>query len=211
MTPIDVLARMRCTAALLACSPALSARLVHDDVVIVEVMRPPFPVREHAVLPPCWFRGLVADGVRGDLVAGSITQERMERLVACRIDLGTRDGATLLPGEVVRIDTGTTWLHLHAAPEPVDLVEPVVRDLSAELEGQDDGSALVLHPASDLDVTVLALTTSPDDVASDAAAELLHTVAMRLAIARLERELATVADHPARPFSSPRPDTHKEH
>lgn len=211
MTTIDALARMRCTAALLASSPALSARLVHEDVIIVEVMRPPFPVREHAVLPPCWFRGLVAEGMNDDLARGTVTRERIERLVACRIDLGTRDGATLLPGEVVRIDAGATWLHLHAVAEGAEVVVPLAHEMAAEMGDDADETPLELHGADDLRVTVLAQAGPKDVGAADAAAELLRTVAMRVAIDRLERELATVADHPARPASSPRPHTNKDH
>jgi hypothetical protein len=204
VTVNDALARMRCTAALLGCSTDLSARLVHDDVIIVEVMRPPFPVREHAVLPPCWFRCLVADGLR-EPAAGTVTRERIDRLVACRIDLGFRNGATLRPGEVVRVDAGGSWMHLHAVAAPVVDVEPVVSEAVDELWSGADDIPLELHAAHDLDVTVLGQATDATPAASDAAADLLRTIAMRVAIRRLERDLACIAEHPARRVSSPRP------
>jgi hypothetical protein len=210
VTTLDALGRMRCAAALLACTPDLSARLVYDDVIIVEVMRPPFPMREHAVLPPCWFRGLVADGVQ-DPAAGTATQERMERLVACRIDLGIRNGAAVLPGEVVRLDAGETWRHLLAVAAPIDEVEPVAHELAAELGDVADDIALELHALDDVRVTVLAQVTARSEAASDAGSDRLRTVAMRVAIARLERELACTADHPARRTTSSHPDnTHKD-
>lgn len=205
MTTRDTFARMRCTAALLACAPALSARLVHDDVIIVEVMRPPFPRREHAVLPPCWFRGLVAEVIQGDLPAGSVTHERMARLALCRTDLVIRDGAALLPGEVVRLHAGRSWMHLHAVAAPLADVEPLARQVAEEQGVAGDELPLELHAAHDLDATVLGQASAATSVASEAAADLLRTVAMRLAIQRLERELAAAADHPARRTPSPHP------
>lgn len=196
---------MRCTAALLACTPALSARLVHEDVIIVEIMRPPFPQREHAVLPPCWFRGLVAEAIEGDAAVGSPMHDRMTRLALCRTDLGTRDGAVLLPAEVVRIEGGTSWMHLHAVAAPVADVDRIARAAAEELgEGVDD-LPLELHAAHDLRATVLAQAAPRSAAASDAAADLLRTIAVRVAIERLERELTCRADHPAHRTTAPRP------
>lgn len=209
VTALDALARMRCTAALLASTPDLSARLVYDDVIIVEVMRPPFPAREHAVLPPCWFRGLVAEGVE-DPGADTPTSERIERLVSCRIDLGVRDGTSVLPGEVVRLDAGRTWRHLLAVAAPLDEVRPVACEVADELGADADGLPLELHGVCDVRASVLAQVTDRVNAASDVAADLLRTVAMRVAIARLERDLTSVADHPARRTPSPHPRTDKD-
>lgn len=207
----DAFARMRCTAALLSRTPALSARLVHDDVIIVEVMRPPFPPREHAVLPPCWFRGLLAEVVGGGVEAGSATHERMLRLALCRTDLGTRDGAVLLPAEVVRIDVGRSWQHLHAIAAPIADVEPVARaTVTAAADAGGPSDPLELHAVDDLGVTVLGHVSARTPAASEAAADLLRTVAIRVAIQRLERDLASRADHPTRHTTSPRPRTTDE-
>lgn len=205
----DTFARMRCTAALLSRTPALSARLVHDDVIIVEVMRPPFPPREHAVLPPCWFRGLLAEVVGGGAEAGSATHERMVRLALCRTDLGTRGGAVLLPAEVVRTDDGRSWQHLHAVAAPLADVEPVVRATVAADPG-GPSAPLELHAVDDLGVTVLGHASARTPAASEAAADLLRTVAIRVAIQRLERDLASRADHPTRHTTSPRTRTTDE-
>lgn len=200
---MDTFARMRCTAALLSCTPAISARLVHEDVIIVEVMRPPFPTREHAVLPPCWFRGLVAEAIAADAAAGSPTHDRMTRLALCRTDLGTRDGAVLLPAEVVRVEAGTSWMHLHAVSAPVADVDRIARTAAEELGEDPDDLPLELHAARDLRATVLAQASPRTAAASDAAADLLRTIAVRVAIERLERELACRADHPARRSRAP--------
>jgi hypothetical protein len=194
---IDALDRMRCTAALLSCTPTISARLVYDDVIVLEAMRPPHPVRDHAVVPPCWFRALVADGMANGLPAGSVERVRFERLLACGIDLGVRDGTTLLSANVLRVDAGPSWLHLHAVAAPCEVVEPIAVAVAEELGDGDEDPPLELHAAHDLDVTVLAQASAKEGVASEAAADLLRTISMRLAVERLERHLASIAAHPS--------------
>lgn len=195
----DALARLRCTAALLACTPHLSARLRWHDQTVLEILRPPHPERDHAVLPPCWFRAFLADALANGVPDELVQRERMERLLACSVDLGTRDAATVLPGDVVRFPVGGTWMHLLAVSSPADEVRPIVRAGAEQgTEDTDDPfEVLGLHAAADLDVTVLSLGTHPRLEDSGDAAEVLRDVAMRVAVGRLERQLAAVADHPA--------------
>jgi len=196
----DALARLRSTAALLACTPTLSARLRWHDRTVLEVLRPPHPERDHAVLPPCWFRSFLADVLRNGVPAELAERERIERILACAIDLGVRDGTVVLPGDVVRFEVGGTWMHLLAVTSPVDEVRPHARaGATGEVEDPTDPFAVLgLHAAHDLDVTVLSLGTLPRLEDSGEAAAVLRDVAMRVAVDRLERELAAVADHPAR-------------
>jgi len=196
----DALARLRCTAALLACTPTLSARLRWHHRTVLEVLRPPHPERDHAVLPPCWFRSFLADVLREGVPAELVERERIERILACAVDLGTRDGTVVLPGDVVRFEVGGAWMHLLAVSSPVDDVRPFARDgATGGAEAPDDPFAVLgLHAAHDLEVTVLSLGTHQRLEDSGEAAEVLRDVAMRVAIGRLERELAASADHPSR-------------
>lgn len=196
----DALARLRCTAALLACTPTLSARLRWHDRTVLEVMRPPHPERDHAVLPPCWFRAFLADVLRHGVPAELVERDRIERILACAVDLGVRDGTTVMAGDVVRLEVGGTWMHLIAVSSALEDVRPVVgTGVDVGLGVVDDPMrSLGLHAAHDLAVTVLSLGTHQRLVDSGAAAEVLRDVAVRVAVERLERELAAVADHPAR-------------
>lgn len=193
MTDIDPTTRMRCTAALLSCTPTVSARLVHDDRVVLEVLRPPHPVRDHAVVPPCWFRAMVANG----LPAGTVERTRFERLTTCRIELGVRGSTALLPGNVLRVDAGPSWMHLHAVPSGMESVQPVAASASDQ-DFPELAPLLELHAVPDLDVTIVGLASMRSGTASEIAADALRTVSMRIAIDRLERELHAMADHPAR-------------
>jgi hypothetical protein len=192
----DALARLRCTAALLACTPALSARLRWADRTVLEIVRPPHPERDHVVLPPCWFRAFLADALRHGVPDELVQRERMERLLACAVDLGTRDGAAVLPGDVVRVPVGHTWMHLLAVSSPVEEVRPIVR--SAREPVAEGLPAPGLHAATDLDATVLSLGSADDGPASERAAEALRHLAMLVAIHRLERGSDAASDHPAR-------------
>jgi len=196
----DALARLRCTAALLACTPTLSARLRWRDRTVLEVLRPPHPERDHAVLPPCWFRSFLAGALRDGVPTELVEQERIDRILACAVDLGVRDGTEVLPGDVVRFAIGGTWMHLLAVSSPVEDVRPHARAgaTGGEEDPLDPFAVLGLHAARDLDVTVLSLGTHPRLEDSGEAAEVLRDVAMRVAVARLERSLASAADHPAR-------------
>lgn len=195
----DALARLRCTAALLACTPTLSARLRWDDRVVLEILRPPHPERDHAVLPPCWFRAFLADAMRNGMPGELLERERIERILACAVDLGTRQGAEVLPGDVARFPVGGTWMHLLAVSSPVEDVRPIVRAAAERGAGDPDDpmQVLGLHVAADLEVTVLSLGTHQRIEDSGDAAEVLRAVAMQVAIQRFERQLAAVADHPA--------------
>jgi hypothetical protein len=197
VTEIDAIAHMRCAAALLSCTSTISARLVRDDVVVLEAMPPPHPVRDHAVVPPCWFRALVADRLASGLPTGSADRLRFERLLACRIELGVRGGTILLPGNVLRVDAGSSWMHLHAIAAPAEAVKAVAVALREE-DGASDDSSLELHVAHDLDVTIVGQASARSDDAAERSADLLRTVSMRVAVDRLERELQAIADHPAR-------------
>lgn len=192
MTDIDATARMRCTAALLSCTSTVSARLVHDDHVALEVMRPPHPSGDHAVVPPCWFRAMLANGSP----TGPVERSRFERLTACRIELGVRAGTTLLPGNVLRVDAGSSWMHLHAVPSGIETVAPIVAAASDQ-DLTDTAPLLELHAVHDLDVTIVGLASARSDAASEIAADDLRTVSMRVTIDRLERGLHAIADHPA--------------
>jgi len=195
----DALARLRGTAALLACAPHLSARLRWRDRTVLEILRPPHLERDHAVVPPCWFRAFLADALANGVPDELVHRERMEWILACAVDLGVRDGAAVLPGDVVRFPVGGTWMHLLAVSSPVEDVRPIVHAAAEAGAGDPDDplQVLGLHVARDLDVTVLSLGTHQRIVDSGDAAEVLRDVAMRVAISRLERQLAAVADHPA--------------
>lgn len=187
----DALARLRCTAALLTCTPTLSARLRWQDRTVLEVMRPPHPERDHAVLPPCWFRSFLGDAMRNGVPSELVEADRIERVLACAVDLGVRDGAEVLPGDVVRFPVGGTWMHLLAVSSPVDDVRPLARAGATGASGDplDPFAVLGLHAAHDLEVTVLSLGTHQRIEDSGEAAEVLRDVAMRVAIERLERQL----------------------
>ena len=156
------------------------------------------------MLPPCWFRGLLAEVIGGGVEPGSATHERMVRLALCRTDLGTRDGAVLLPGEVVRIEDGITLTHLHAVAAPLADVEAIARAVGDTEPDDGLASPLEVLPVEDLGVTVLRQASPHTPAASDAAADRLRTVAIRVAIERLERELAARVEHPARRATAPR-------
>lgn len=196
---VDALARLRCTAALLACTPTLSARLRWQGRTVLEVLRPPHPERDHAVLPPCWFRSFLGDALRNGVPAELVERERIERILACDVELGVRDGTDVLPGDVVRFEVGGTWMHLLAVSSPADEVRPLAQAGATGDPGDplDPFAVLGLHAAHDLDVTVLSLGTLQRIEESGEAADVLRDVAMRVAVARLERQLAAVADHPA--------------
>jgi hypothetical protein len=194
----DALARLRCTAALLACTPTLSARLRWHERTVLEVLRPPHPVRDHAVLPPCWFRSFLSDAMRNGVPHELVEQQRFERILACAIDLGTRDGTVVLPGDVVRLEVGDAWMHLLAVSAGVDDVRPVVVDAAAALGDDGPGAAIGLHAARDLEVTVLSLGTHQQLEDSGEAAQALRDLAMAVAIERLGQVLDAAADHPAR-------------
>jgi hypothetical protein len=194
----DALDRFRCTAALLSYTPTISARLVNDDRVLLEVMRPPHPVRDHAVIPTCWFRAMVADVTRNGPPVGERGREPFERLLGCRVELGVRHGTTLLPANVLRVEAGGSWMHLLALASPLDAVRTAA--VTVAQEGQPDehaGTGLDLHIDPDLETTVVGLASELTAERSGEAAELLRTIGMRLAIDRLEIELASVAAHPA--------------
>lgn len=200
VTTTDALERLRCTSALLSCTPTISARLLQGDRVVVEVMRQPHPIRDHAVLPTCWFRAFLAEAVRNGPPAEGPDRYRFERLLASRIELGVRDGTVLLPANVLRVEA-SSWLHLLAVGAPAELVRPIAVAAADEAGvpatlGAGD-FPLELHADRDLDVTVLALGSTRIDSESEVAAEVLRSVAMRVAIERLERDLAAIADHPA--------------
>lgn len=167
---------------------------------MLEVLRPPHAERAHPVLPPCWFRSFLADALRNGVPAELVERQRMDRILGCAVDLGTRDGTVVLPGDVVRFEVGATWMHLLAVSSPVEGVRPFARPgaTGADEGASDPVSELGLHAAHDLDVTVLSLGTHQRVADSGEAAEVLHDVAMRVAIDRLERELGASADHPAR-------------
>lgn len=199
MPEADALARLRCTAALLACTPLLSARLRWHDRTVLEILRPPHAERNHAVLPPCWFRAFLADALRHGVPEELVERERIQRLLGCAVDLGTRDGASILPGDVVRFPVGGTWMHLIAVSAPAEVVRPIVRAAAepGTADHDDPLQVLGLHAAEDLRVTVLSLGTHQRLEDSGDAAEVLRDVAMRVAISRFEQQLAAVADHPA--------------
>lgn len=188
---------LRCTAALLGCTGTVSARFVHDERVVLEVRRPPLPSREHAVLPPCWFRALVADAVEHGEPDDPEDRRRLGRLAACRIELGVRDGTSVLPGGVVRLHCGPAWLHLLAVAAPIEQVRLVAYAAVDEAEDVGPDAPFELHAADDLGVTVVALASPRAIAASEAAAEVLRTIGVRVAVDRLERELPPVAPHPA--------------
>lgn len=198
MSDPDAFARLRCTAALLACTPSLSARLRWHDRTVLEIVRPPHPERGHVVLPPCWFRAFVSDALHHGVPEELVERERIERLLGCTVDLGTRAGASVLPGDVVRFPVGGTWMHLIAVSSPAEVVRPVVRAVAESGADPDDPlQVLGIHVATDLGVTVLSLGTHQRLEDSGEAAEVLRDVAMRVAISRFEQQLAAVADHPA--------------
>lgn len=195
----DTTARVRCTAALLSTTPTISARLVHHDLIVLEVMRPPHPVRDHTVVPPCWFRAFVADGLAHGPPTDTLARSRFERLAACRIELGVRGGTVLLPGNVLRVDTGDAWMHLHAVPSPLGIVEPVVAaGIGGEGSSRNGEAPIELQAAADLGVTVVRRASDRSDVASARVTELLQTISMRVAVDRLERQLRAMSEHPAR-------------
>ncbi|HEU5083894.1 MAG TPA: hypothetical protein VFU14_11185 [Acidimicrobiales bacterium] len=196
MPPSDDLAHLRCAAALLGCTHTVSARFVHGDRVVLEVRRPPLPPRDHAVLPPCWFRALVADAVGNGAPDDADDRRRLARLAACRIDMGVRDGTSVLAGGVVRLHCGPAWLHLLAVAAPIERVRLLAYAAVDEADGVQPGAPFELHPAGDLDVTVVALASPRAIATSEAAADVLRTIGMRVAVDRLERELPPVA-HPA--------------
>lgn len=186
----DELAPLRGAAALLSCVPSASARLRHFGRTVLEVRRPPHPTVDHAVLPPCWFRGLVADALAGDL--GADDTERVVGLARCRIDIGVRDGTSVLSGGVVPTYGGTAWLHLLPVAAPHRLVAPVAE---AAFERSDISH---VHADDDLDATVLALASDRSAAGSEASADVLRTIAVRVAVERLERDLAARDAHPSR-------------
>jgi hypothetical protein len=193
----DALARLRCSAALLACTPTVSARLVDGGRVLLEVMRPPHPVRDHAVVPTCWFRALIADAVEAGPPAGDVDRDRFNSLLACCVELGVRGGTTLLPANVLRVEAERSWMHLLALAAPLDAVRTVAVNAAQEDPDEARGTLLELHVDRELGVTVIGLASGRDDKTSSAAAELLRTIGMRLAVQRLEYELQCIADHPA--------------
>lgn len=193
----DALARLRCTAALLGCTPTISARLLHGERVVLEVMRPPHPVRDHTVMPTCWFRALVADATGNGPPAGDVDRERFDHLLDCRIELGVRHGTTLLPANVLRVEAGESWMHLLALASPLEPVRAAAVVAAQEDADEDAGTLLELHVDADLEVTVVGLASARTADASSAAADLLRTIGMRLAVDRLEQELASITDHPA--------------
>lgn len=198
MTNPHAFERMRCTAVLLSCTPTISARLVRDGVVVLEVMRPPHPVSEHTIVPPCWFRAFLADWLANGMPAGDVEQRRAAQLMTCGIELGVRGGTRLLGGNVLRADAGDSWMHLHAVATPVETVELARRATGQEHDGVEDEPPIDVHAAHDLEVTVLGLVSARSEVASERAADRLRSLSMRVAIERLERELHAMTDHPAR-------------
>ena len=194
--PTD-LSHLRCTAALLGCTATVSARFVHDTCDVLEVRRPPLPIRDHAVLPPCWFRGVVADAVRNGPPHDPGDRRRLERLATCRIEMGVRDGTSVLAGGVLRLHCGPAWLHLLAVAAPIEQLRLLAYAAVDEADDIAPDAPFELHAAGDLDVTVVALASPRAIAASEAAADVLRTIGIRVAVDRLERELPPAAPHRA--------------
>lgn len=202
MPPATDLDHLRCTAALLGCTATASARFVHDGRVVLEVRRPPLPPRAHVVLPPCWFRALLADALRNGAPEDPDDRRRLARLGTCRIEMGVRAGTSVLAGGVLRLHCGPAWLHLLAVAAPIEHVRLLAYAAVDEADGVEPDAPFELHAADDLGVTVVALASSRAVAASEAAVDALQTIGMRVAVDRLERELPPVphpADGTARP------------
>ncbi len=197
MPPATHLDHLRCTAAILGCTSTVSARFVHEGRVVLEVRRPPLPPRDHAVLPPCWFRALVADALTNGVPEDADDRRRLARLGACRIEMGVREGTSVLGAGVLRLHCGPAWLHLLAVAAPIEDVRLLAYAAVDEADGVEPDAPFEMHAADDLGVTVVALASPRAVAASEAAVEALQTIGMRVAVDRLERELPPVAPYPA--------------
>lgn len=188
----QAIARLRVAAALLASTPHLSVRLRDSDRTIVEAMRPPFPDRDHAIIPACGFRQAVAraHGLRraGHHVAmAGIGAQRDPA-----IDLGSTSAAAVLSDGIVRVAGEARTAHFLAVCHHAEAVARIVDEIVVEA-----GWTVRLHADRELETTVVAVVSeaSPVDVAeSVAVVDMLRAVSARAAVAELEAVLNARVD-----------------
>ena len=176
----QVLDRLRISAAMAAAVPQLAVQVRTGDTPCLEVRWAPAEGAAHRVLPPCAFHRAVTKAHRMRRAGERIAMRGVPGGCEPAIDWGTTPAARLLPGGVVRVEEGETWVHAAG----------VLGDDHHVIDALAPTAGLTARYDEALGVAVLfARSPLGDKAGSRAVVETVLEVVARVGVADLESRL----------------------
>ncbi len=188
-----VMNRLRVAATLAAVAP-VRVRVGDGERTVLEVRRPPLPqCPGHTVVPPCWFRSMVVDSLRGLAPGSGTIMASLTDINIVTVDVALAHPGMTLPGGIWRIDHQHSWAYLFTTTLGIDATR------SAAAEGRPDiavdtsvGDSLQVGFFED-EATGVTLVCTSGPVGDERSAahylEVVHTMLVPCATAELCSEL----------------------